>query len=130
MELKILSTENVSEQCTRCDTVPRGGRTLDYIPVIDLLLHLKYGVLVLVLGRVPCGVFPRDPEAHALAVDPHQARVPPAVHLSDQPGLQADPPRGHRHPGAEDDTHRRGSRGRRLPGVLEKFSARELKETF
>lgn len=67
--------------------------------------NLKYGVLVLVLGCVSCGVFPWNPEAHLLPVQPHQTRVSPAVHLSDQPGLQADTPRGDRHP-AWGEAHR------------------------
>lgn len=61
-------------------------------------LYLKDGVLILVLGCVPCGVFPWDPEAHALTVKPRQSRVAPAFHLRDQPGLQADTPRGDCHP--------------------------------
>lgn len=65
-------------------------------------VNLKYGVLVLVLGCVSCGVFPWDPEAHGLTVNPHQTRVPSAVHLSDQPGLQPDTTRGDRHPDCQE----------------------------
>lgn len=59
--------------------------------------HLKNGVLVLVLRRMSRGMFPRNPEAHGLAVNPHQPRVSAAVHLSHQPGLQPDASRGDRH---------------------------------
>lgn len=61
-------------------------------------VYLENGVLVLVLRCVPCGVFPRDPEAHSLPVDPHQPRVSAAVHLRHQPRLQADTARGDWHP--------------------------------
>lgn len=64
-------------------------------------LHLKYGVFVLMLRCVPGGVFPWDPEAHGVTVEPHQTRISPAVHLSDQPGLQANTSRGDRHPGRQ-----------------------------
>lgn len=66
--------------------------------------NLKYGVFVLMLWCVPCSVFPWDPEAHGLTVDPHQTRVSPAVHLSDQPGLQANTSRGDWHPDCQENT--------------------------
>lgn len=50
------------------------------------------------LGCVSCSMFPWNPEAHGLPVNPHQTRVSPAVHLGDQPGLQPDASRGDRHP--------------------------------
>lgn len=59
--------------------------------------YLEYSVLVLVLGCVACCVFPGDLEAHGVPFDPHQARVSTAVHLGDQPGLQAHTTRGDRH---------------------------------
>lgn len=61
------------------------------------MAYLEYGVLVLVLGRVSRGVLPRDPKAHGVTVDPLQAGISPAVHLGDQPRLQTDTSRRHRH---------------------------------
>lgn len=55
--------------------------------------HLEDGVLLLVLGAVPGGVFPGDLEALGLAVQPDQPGVHPTVHLGHQPRLQAHPPR-------------------------------------
>lgn len=57
------------------------------------LAHLEDGVLLLVLGAVPGGVFPGDLEAFGLAVQPDQPGVHPAVHLGHQPRLQAHPAR-------------------------------------
>lgn len=76
-----------------------------------IFFYLKNGVLVLVLRRMSRGVFPWNPEAHGLAVDPHQPRVPAAVHLSHQPGLQPDASRsdGHSAP-AETQSGRTGER--------------------
>lgn len=61
-------------------------------------LNLKYGVLVLVLGCVSCGVFPWDLKAHGLAVHPLQTHISAAVDLRHQPWFQPHTPRGDRHP--------------------------------
>lgn len=39
-----------------------------------------------------CSMFPGDLEESVIWTEPLQARIPATVHLSQQPGLQTDPP--------------------------------------
>ena len=80
--------------------------------------HLKDGVLLFRHRHVACSVFPGDLEEAVVWTEPLKTRIPAAVHLSQQPGLQTDPPRL--------DAHGGGT-GRRLGGDWEETGRTQSK---
>ncbi len=61
---------------------------------------LEDGVLLVRHGRVTRRMFPGDLEESVVWTEPMQTGIPAAVHLSQQPGLQTDPPGLDTHGGA------------------------------